>query len=136
MRNARKTITLYNYYADYSTGYDTCKRTVISGVSVFIQTQVNVSKDGLASASVCTIRIPASSVQEAYVTPKDFQKAENKSGIFTLAKTDKIVLGIAEEETPTSAHLESTYGNDHVMTITGVTDNLDKREPHWKVVCE
>lgn len=136
MRNADKTITLYNYYLDQQTGYDTCKRSQIDGVSTFVQTKVNVSKEGLASASVYTVRIPESSAEEQYVTPKQFLELDDKTGYFTLSKGDKIVLGVAEEETATPAYLESKYGNDQVMTITGVTDNRDKREPHWKVTGE
>lgn len=136
MRNADKAITLYNYYTDTATGYDTSRRTVINGVSTFVQTQVNVSKEGLAAASVYTVRIPEKSVSEKYVTPKQYLELSDKSGYFTLSKGDKIVLGLAEEETATAAYLESKYGNDQVMTITGVTDNRDKREPHWKVVGE
>lgn len=136
MRNADKTITMYNYFTDVETGYDTCKRLQIDGVSTFVQTQVNVSKEGLAAASVYTIRIPETSVFAQYVTPKQFLELSDKTGYFTLSKGDKIVLGVAEEETATAAYLENKYGNDQVMTITGVTDNLDKREPHWKVVGE
>lgn len=136
MRNADKTITLYNYFTDLETGYDTCKRVQIDGASTFVQTQVNVSKEGLSSASVYTIRIPEASVSAQYVTPKQFLELSDKTGYFTLAKGDKIVLGKAEEEDATSAYLENKYGNDQVMTITGVTDNLDKREPHWKVIGE
>ena len=136
MRNADKDITLYNYFLDPETGYDTCKRTYIQGVSAFVQTQVNVSKDGFASASVYTIRITEEAPRKAYVTPKEFEELPDKTGYFTLKKGDKIVLGYASEEVQTPAALESTYGNDQVMTITGVTDNRDKREPHWKVVGE
>lgn len=136
MRNADKTITLYNYYLDQETGYDASRRVLIEGVSEFVQTQVNVDKEGLSSASVYTIRIPKKSTQEQYVTPRQFKDLTDKAGYFTLSKGDKIVLGVAEEETATPAYLESKYGNDQVMTITGVTDNRDKREPHWKVVGE
>lgn len=136
MRNADKTITLYNYFTEFETGYDTSRRTVVNGASAFVQTQVNVSKEGLAAASVYTIRIPEKSVAEKYVTPKQYLELPDKSGYFTLSKGDKIVLGLAEEETATAAYLESKYGNDQVMTVTGVTDNRDKQEPHWKVVGE
>lgn len=136
MKNANKSITLYNYYLDPETGYDTCKRTYIENVSTFVQTQVNVSKEGLASADVYTVRIPEGAVSKMYVTPKQFMELEDKTGAFTLAKGDKIVLGYAVEEVATPAYLESTYGNEMVMTITGVTDNRDKREPHWKVTGE
>ena len=136
MKNADKDITLYNYYLDSETGYDTCQRLYIQGVSAFVRTQVNVNKDGLASADVYTLRIPEGSASSQYVTPEQFLELPNKAGYFTLAKADKIVLGYAREETPTPAYLESAYGNGMVLTITGVTDNRDKRTPHWKVTGE
>lgn len=136
MQNAGKTVTLYNYYLDPATGYDTCSRTLLSGVSVFTQTQVSIDKDGLAAADVYTMRIPKESFTGQYVYPTEYAALESKSGYFTLAKGDKIVLGIADEEKPTAAQLEAKYGTDRVMTVTGVTDNRDKRAPHIKVVGE
>lgn len=133
MKNAEQYITLYNYYLDPVTGYDTCQRLYIQGVSAFAQTQVNVSKEGLASADVYTLRIPEATVTAQYATPKQFQAMEDKSGYFTLSEMDKIVLGYAKESTPTPAELQSAYGNGMVLTITGVTDNRGKRAPHWKV---
>lgn len=136
MKNADKDITLYNYYLDAETGYDTCQRLYIRGVSTFVRTQVDVSKDGLASADVYTVRIPEESVTAKYVTPKQFKELADKTGYFTLAKADKIVLGLAEEEPQTPAYLESAYGNEMVLTITGVTDNRGKMAPHWMVTGE
>lgn len=134
MKNANQDITLYNYYLDQETGYDTCKRLYIQGVSTFVQTKVGVSKDGFASADVYTLRIPEESVTEKYVTPAQFDRLTDKTGCFTLKNGDKIVLGFASEETQTQAALESEYGNEQVLTIVSVTDNRDKRSPHWKVV--
>lgn len=133
MRNANQVITLYNYFWNPDADRDECKRTLISGASVFAQTQVNVGKEGVSAASVYTIRIPECSVKETYVSPKQFQNLDGKDGFFTLGKGDKIVLGSAPEEAPTQGELESIYGGDQVMTITGVTDNRGKRESHWKV---
>lgn len=133
MKNATQDITLYNYYLDPATGYDTCQRLYMQGVSVFAQTKVEVSKDGLAAADVYTLRIHEAVPTARYVTPKQFQALEDKTGYFTLSEADKIVLGCAKEETPTPAQLESAYGNGTVLTITGVTDDRGKRAPHWKV---
>lgn len=133
MRNADKTITLYNYFLDPDTGYDAVRRTLIVGVSAFCETRVNVEKEGLASADVYTLRIPAES-SPGYATSKEYAALSDKAGRWTLAKGDKIVFGVAEEENPRKADLEKRY--DNVVTITGVTDNRGKREPHWKVVGE
>lgn len=133
VKNADKTITVYNFYLDPETGYDVSKRTQIDGVSAFCQTKVNVSKDGMASADVFTIRIPEE-VAPGYASPKEFAALTDKTGRFTLSKGDKIVIGVATEESPTQSDLEKKY--DTVVTITGVTDNRGKRSSHWKVTGE
>lgn len=131
MRNADKTITVYNYTQDPETGYDMAHRTQIDGVSAFCETKVTVDKDGLMSADLFTVRIPEIS---GYATPKEFETLEDKTGRFTLSKGDKIVIGAAYDENPRPGDLEKKY--DSVLTITGVTDNRGKREPHWKVIGE
>lgn len=133
VKNADKTITVYNFFLDPVTGYDVSKRTQIDGVSAFCQTKVNVSKDGMASADLFTIRIPEE-VAPGYAPPKEFATLTDKTGRFTLAKGDKIVIGVATEEAPTQSNLEKKY--DTVVTITGVTDNRGKHSPHWKVTGE
>lgn len=134
MKNAEKTITLYNYTQDVATGYDMAHRTVIAGVSAFCQTKVTVGDEGLMSADMFTLRIPEDAPGAAYVTPKKFAALADKTGYFTLAKGDKIVRGSVPDENPRRGDLESKY--DNVITITGVTDNRGKAAPHWKVVGE
>ncbi len=136
MRNADKEITLFNYFNDPVTGYDNCKRTHFKGASVFAQTQVNVDKDGLASADLYTIRIPEEAAEADYLRPGEFNQLEDKGNAFTLAKGDKVVLGHADDDNPRPGDLEKKYGNEFVVTVTGVTDNRGKREPHWKVICK
>lgn len=115
MRNADKEITLYNYYLDPDTGYDTCERHFIQGVSVFGTLAVNVSKEGFVAADVYTVRIPAA------------------CGEFTFKEGDVIVVGRADEENPRPAELEEKYTT---LTVVSCTDNRGKRAPHWKVVCK
>lgn len=133
MRNADKTITIYNYTQDPETGYDMAHRTQISGVSAFCETKVTVDKEGLMSADLYTVRIPEEAAS-GYATPKEFDALTDRTGRFTLAKGDKIVIGVADDENPRPGDLEKKY--DRVLTITGVTDNRGKREPHWKVIGE
>lgn len=136
MRNADRTITLYNYVLEPETGYDLAIRSIFAGVSVHSKTKVNVDKSGMASADETIIRIPVESTHKDYMRPNAFAQLETVDGYFTLKKGDKIVLGLAEEENPTPAQLEDKYGDDFCLTIIGITDNRDKMEPHWKVVCE
>ena len=79
MKNAEKTITLYNYTQDVATGYDMAHRTVIYGVSAFCQTKVTVGDEGLMSADMFTLRIPENAPCAAYVTPKQFAALADKS---------------------------------------------------------
>ena len=51
MKNATQDITLYNYYLDPVTGYDTCQRLYIQGVSVFAQTKVEDRKSTRLNSS-------------------------------------------------------------------------------------
>lgn len=137
VRNANKEITLFNFYpSEDDPDIYLCKRTHIQGVSVFSQTKVTVDTKGLLSANQYTIRIPQDSVEESFLKPVLFAELYNKSNAFTLNKGDKIVLGFADDENTTPEQLEKKYGYEYVVTITGVTDNRDKREPHWKVTGE
>lgn len=136
MRNADRTITLYNYILDRETSYDVAVRHVLTGVSVHSVTKVNVDKNGMASADETVIRIPVTATHEAYIRPSAYQAEPDIDGFFTLKKGDKIVLGLADEESPTPSEIENKYGADFCVSIIGVTDNRDKREPHWKVTCE
>ena len=136
MRNADKEITLFNFYpSQEDPNIFLSKRTNISGASVFAQTKVVVYKDGLHAANVYTIRIPESTVPN-YLPPANFKELSDMSDAFTLAPKDKIVLCYADDENTTEAALEDKYGRDYVVTITGVTDNRGKLEPHWKVIGE
>ena len=116
MKNAGQAITLYNYFLDPETGYDTCTRAYIRGVSVFGKAEVSVTKEGFVSADVYTVRVPTA------------------CGEYTFRAGDVIVAGEAVEERPSRAELEEKY--PVVLTVVSCTDNREKREGHWKVVCQ
>lgn len=136
MRNADRTITLYNFALEAETGYSVSFRTVIGGVSVHQQLQVSVDSSGMSSADKTTIRIPLEAAEGTYVRPIVYAALEDKTGFWTLAHGDKIVIGLADEQSPTKGEIEKRYGNEYCVTVIGVTDNRDKREPHWKVTCQ
>lgn len=115
MKNADQTITLYSHSMDPDTGYDVWTGQVITGVSVFGSTAVNVNKDGFAAADVYTIRVP------------------EKCGEFVFREGDLIVLGESNEQNPRPADLEAKYPT---LTVVGCTDNRGKREGHWKVTAK
>ncbi len=133
MRMCDKTITVYNAHFNPETDRDEYPGTVISGVSWFCAIESTVDK-GLQAADKFTVRIPADAnfSGKSYVTPKDFQKAANTTGLFTLQNGDIIVYGAAPVEGMTPAVLKRDYD---FFTVLGVTDN--RRTvcgPHWKVV--
>jgi len=126
MYKADVTVTLYNALYDEDAGYDTYKRTVLSGVSWFSRTQTSVSSDGgLLAANEITVRIPGE-ICDGYVAPKDYTGA---SGTWTLQPGDIIVKGAVPDENPRPAELKAKY---EMMTIVGVTDNRAGKGPHLK----
>ena len=111
MKNADRSITLYNYRLDPKMGYDTCTRHIIEGVSIFGSLAVDVSKEGFAAADIYTLRVP------------------EECGSFEFREGDVILTGVAAAENPRK---EKTPDQ---MTVVSCTDNRSKRAPHWKVVC-
>ena len=53
-------VTVYNAYLDPETRLETYHRTAIKGVWFYVDNKVTVDSDGLNSADVFKIRIPAS----------------------------------------------------------------------------
>lgn len=135
MRLCNETVTLYNMVLDQSTGYDVCKRTVITGVSWFCEIASNVNDTGLKAANKFIIRIPenADFSGKAYIPSKQYDTSASPEQYFTLREGDIIVHGIAEEESPKPAEIHAKY--DEAVTVLGVTDNRrGEHGKHWKVV--
>jgi len=129
MHHSDNAVTLYNALYDQDAGYDTYKRTVLSGVSWFARTQTTVSGDGgLLAANEVTLRIPGE-LCDGYVTPKEYQGG---AGTWTLQPGDLIVKGEGPEATMRPADLQKAYPD--MMTIVGTTDNRGSRGAHIKVV--
>lgn len=129
MHHTDNTGTLYNSLYDRDAGYDTYKRTALSGVSWFSRTQTAVAGDGgLLAANEFILRIPGE-LCGGYVVPKDYTGAP---GTWTLQPGDIIVKGETTEESPRPADLKKKYPD--MMTVVGVTDNRGGRGAHLKVV--
>ena len=117
MRNAKKTVTVYQKEWDGEKGADVYRRTVLTGVSFFSRISTTVSTDGLSAACEGTLRIPA----EAY------------PNILAIKNGDLVCEG-ALKEIATVSELNSLC--PYVFTIVGVTRNESGRCPHVKVVCK
>lgn len=113
MRHAAQTVTVYHGELDVDAGNDVYHGRVLTGVSFHGDTQVSVSKDGLAAAALATMRIPG-------------------TGFSPVQKGDLVLLGTQETEGQRPGTLADL--SDYVYTVVGVTDNTAGRAPHWKVV--
>lgn len=133
MKEANKTVTVFNAKMDPESGFDVYHPTIIKGVSVFLQVASEVTLSGLNAANKITVRVPinANFSGKAYVKPVEYPQAD-PAEVFTFKQGDVMVE--AEETEPMDpVQLKAKYGE--VITILGVTDNRSRpREPHWKVV--
>lgn len=118
MRNATKTVTVYNKKWDAEKGADVYQGTVIKGVSFFGKTATAVSTDGLTAACEAKMRIPKEAIPEGFAV---------KNG-------DLVCIGALKTEDVRPSDMDSLC--DYVYTVVGVTYNLSGRAPHIKAVCK
>lgn len=115
---------------------------VLRGVLVIASKAVNASENGANEADSVEVHIPldvtatdgVTGVEARYASPKAFQLAESKTGLWTLIPgTTFFVKGEAIEPDKTRAEIEEKY--DGVYSVTGVDEN-DFGSPdmqHWRV---
>jgi len=127
-------ITLYNKYYDFATGYDMYQRTVINDVDWQGKRNATVANTGLLLADSIIIIVDK---LENYVSPKQFAKLSDTERInyFTFAMADKIVKGVIDFEVmgikPYSiADLEKNF--DHVVNIMSSRELSDHFEIEGK----
>lgn len=123
-------ITIYNRYFDLATRLDRYQRTVLKGVFWDERKAVNTIKSGLESADKVFIAIPFKvSSNRQYLSPIEFEKAEDKSKYFTLRENDRVVRGnIDFEITSKVSDLDKEY---EAFTITSV-DTKDFGSQHLR----
>lgn len=127
-------ITIYNKYFDKETRTDKYQRIVLYGVFWDDKKAMNKLQSGLENADEVFVVIPFSVVSnKQYITPKEFERLEDKSNYFTLKEEDRIVQGeIDFEITGKVSDLDRQY---EAFTITSV-DTKDFGSPHmrhWEV---
>lgn len=113
MQNANATVTVYHSAIDPDTGADVLTGVVYHGVSLFSSVNVQVTTDGLKSATVGTLRIPTN---EPIVIANGYFVCEGSLQTSGVRPSDLSKLC------------------PYVYTIIGITDNRGKREPHYKAV--
>ena len=86
-------VTVYNRISGDSTHYDTWIRTVLHGVHVHVDHKTAVTDNGLKSAEVYKIRIPADIPEAGQYLPPDQFACCGGYGYWTIQNDDQIVLG-------------------------------------------
>lgn len=127
-------ITIYNRYFNSTTRLDSYQRTILQGVFWDDKKAVNQIQSGLQDADEVLIIIPFSvNSDKQYISSKEFEKLEDRTGYFTLSEGDRIVQGeIGFEITGKVSDLDKQY---EAFTITSV-DTKDFGSPHmrhWEV---
>lgn len=144
------TVTVYNVttetdpvtFDDVTTNHIT----ILRGVFLDVSKGANVIRSGLVGADAATLHIPFSvtavdgitGAEKRYVGPMEFWRADDKSGLWTLAvdRNTFIVKGEAVEPDKTEEAINLLY--DDVYTITSV-DTKDFGSPsmqHWECGCK
>ena len=124
-------VTVYNRISGDSTHYDTWIRTVLHGVHVHVDHKTAVTDNGLKSAEVYKIRIPAD-IPEAgqYLPPAQFACCGG-SGYWTIQNDDQIVLGECQIEIERPADLKAVFQKH--CKVTSWSDNRFGTTPHWRI---
>lgn len=123
-------VTIYNKHFDKATRLDKYQRTVIYDVFWDEKKAYNRVQSGLESADNVLLLIPLEmSCNREYVSPKKFNKLEDKSGHFTLQTGDRIVKGDIDFEISSKvSDLDKEY---EAFTITSI-DKKDFGSPHMR----
>ena len=114
-------ITVYNRISGDSTHYDTWNRTVLHGVHVHVDHKTAITDNGLKSAEVYKIRIPADIPEAGQYLPPDW----------TIQNDDQIVLGECQIEIERPADLKAVFQKH--CKVTSWSDNRFGTTPHWRI---
>ena len=124
-------VTVYNRVSGDSTHYDTWNRTVLHGVHVHVDHKTAVTDNGLKSAEVYKIRIPADIPEaEKYLPPDQFACCGGY-GYWTIQNDDQIVLGECQIEIERPADLKAVFQKR--CKVMSWSDNRFGSLPHWRI---
>jgi len=124
-------ITVYNRISGDSTHYDTWIRTVLHGVHVYVDHKTAVTDNGLKSAEVYKIRIPADIPEAGQYLPPDQFACCGGYGYWTIQNDDQIVLGECQIEIERPADLKAVFQKH--CKVTSWSDNRFGATPHWRI---
>ena len=116
-------VTVYNRISGDSTHYDTWIRTVLHGVHVHVDHKTAVTDNGLKSAEVYKIRIPADIPEAGQYLPPDQFACCGGYGYWTIQNDDQIVLGECQIE----IEFRITTPRGSVFTVTGKNGSTTAR---------
>lgn len=119
MLKATETATVINRTTENGSDVYFCH--ILYGVSWYTQNRYQPETGGYKAAKVHKIRIPLSLLQ-GYVDPEEYRTATDKTGLWTLAQGDKIVLG--EIEQITGAEFSALARTETVCVVNNVCKNL------------
>lgn len=124
-------ITVYNRISGDSTHYDTWNRTVLHGVHVHVDHKTAVTDNGLKSAEVYKIRIPADIPEAGQYLPPDQFACCGGYGYWTIQNDDQIVLGECQIAIEKPADLKAVFQKH--CKVTSWSDNRFGTTPHWRI---
>ena len=124
-------VTVYNRISGDSTHYDTWNRTVLHGVHVHVDHKTAVTDNGLKSAEVYKIRIPADIPEAGQYLPPDQFACCGGYGYWTIQNDDQIVLGECQIEIERPADLKAVFQKH--CKVTSWSDNRFGTVPHWRI---
>lgn len=125
-------VTVYNRISGDASNYDTWHRTVLHGVHVYVDHKTALSDNGLNSAEVYKIRIPADIVEaDQYLPPEEYAELENPAEYWTIQNDDHIVLGECTKNIEKPADLQK-MSQRHCKVLSW-SDNRFGGQPHWRI---
>ena len=123
------TVTIYNRYKE--NGQERWQRHVLTGVNWTDTVGSTVRKTGVVPAHSTTFIIPKAVLVD-YVPPVEFSALEDKSGKWTVAPKDTMVLGAVDVEISTTPS-KDLIGVEKVRQILNVDGLLHGRLAHLEV---
>ena len=124
-------VTVYNRISGDSTHYDTWIRTVLHGVHVHVDHKNAVTDNGLKSAEVYKIRIPADISEAGQYLPPDQFACCGGYGYWTIQNDDQIILGECQIAIERPADLKAVFRKH--CKVTSWSDNRFGTTPHWRI---
>lgn len=130
---APHTVTVYSPVEDPVTFEVTNHITVLRGVFMDAAKAANVRTSGLEGADSVNLFIPFGvDAEKTYVDPKEFEKAADKSNLWTLRVGDFFVKGEVVEDKDFQ-YINANYDDVYRITKVDKKDFGSKSMQHWEV---